>query len=289
MNNHHSISDVSRIAGIPKDLLRMWERRYGYPKPQRDVNGDRIYSDSQLDKLILIRQLVDQGKRPGKLMGLDLSELKALQQVPKVALDFDPLLALLQASDATQLRNWLQEQLQTLGLRAFIHKLMVPAIQLVGENWSSGNLAIHQEHLFTETMKGMVRQALAEHYRQPGVPKVMLTTVPGEQHSLGLLMVEALLRLGGADAICFGTEMPFRDIKEAALSHKVDVIGLSFSGSFKQDDAVVMLSGLRQMIDPVTRIWVGGKAFASDVQLPDGVELIDGLHGVERALGEWRR
>ncbi|MGD8932804.1 MAG: MerR family transcriptional regulator, partial [Chromatiales bacterium] len=87
MNNHHSISDVSRIAGIPKDLLRMWERRYGYPKPQRDVNGDRIYSDSQLDKLILIRQLVDQGKRPGKLMGLDLSELKALQQVPKVALD----------------------------------------------------------------------------------------------------------------------------------------------------------------------------------------------------------
>ncbi|MEW8228467.1 MAG: MerR family transcriptional regulator, partial [Candidatus Thiodiazotropha endolucinida] len=36
MNDSHSISDVSRISGIPKDLLRMWERRYNYPKPARD-------------------------------------------------------------------------------------------------------------------------------------------------------------------------------------------------------------------------------------------------------------
>ena len=289
MSDHHSISDISRIAGIPKDLLRMWERRYGYPKPERNGNGDRIYSNAQLHKLILIRQLVEQGRRPGKLVGLELSELKALQQASQVELDFDQLLQILLASDATRLRSWFQEQLQTLGLRAFIHKVMVPAIQLVGENWSSGNLAIYQEHLFTETMKSLVRQALAEHDQQPGVPKVMLTTVPGEQHSLGLLMVEALLRMGGAEVISFGTEMPFRDIREAALNHRVDVIGLSFSGSFKQDDAVVMLTGLRQMIDPDIRIWVGGKAFESAVDLPEGVEMIDGLHGVERVLGEWQR
>ena len=72
MNAQHSISDVSRIAGIPKDLLRMWERRYGYPKPARNENGDRIYSNEELDKLIAIRHLQEQGKRPGKLMALDL-------------------------------------------------------------------------------------------------------------------------------------------------------------------------------------------------------------------------
>lgn len=289
MSNNHNISDVSRIAGIPKDLLRMWERRYGYPKPERDRNGDRVYSDAQLDKLILIRQLVEQGKRPGKLMGLDLPELKSLQRTPKVELDFDRLLKLLKAGDATSLRSWFQDQLQAQGLRAFIHKVMVPAIRLVGETWSSGNLAIYQEHLFTELMKGLVRQSLTEHYLESGKPKVMLTTVPGEQHSLGLLMVEALLRLGGAEVISFGTEMPFRDIKEAAVSHQVDVIGLSFSGSFKQDDAIVMLNGLRQIIEPEIRIWVGGAAFAPGCDLPDGLYLLDGLHGVESALGIWQR
>ena len=288
MNNNHNISDVSRLAGIPKDLLRMWERRYGYPKPARDGNGDRVYSDAQLDKLILIRQLVDQGKRPGKLMRLELSELKALQQTPKLELDSDRLIELLQASDAVGLRSWFQAQLQAEGLRGFVHKVMVPAIQKVGQSWSQGELAIYQEHLFTELMQGLVRQSLAEHYQQNGKPKVMLTTVPGEQHSLGLLMVEALLRLGGAEVVSFGTEMPFRDIKEAASSHRADVIGLSFSASFKQDDAIVMLNGLRQMIEPAIRIWVGGAAFEPGCELPRGVELIDDLHGLERAIAGWQ-
>jgi cobalamin-dependent methionine synthase I len=117
----------------------------------------------------------------------------------------------------------------------------------------------------------------------------MLTTLPGEVHSLGLLMVEALLRLGGAEVISFGVEMPFRDISQAAERHQVDVIGLSFSGSFKLDDAIFMLSGLRQMIAEKIEIWVGGAAFSQGTELPVGVDLLDGLHGVEQALVRWNK
>ncbi len=289
MSGNHSISDVSRIAGIPKDLLRMWERRYDYPKPERDLNGDRVYSDHQLQKLILIRQLVDGGRRPGKLMTLELPELSALLESRPAAPDLDRMIALLCDGEVAGLRQWLGEQLQSLGLRAFIHQVMVPANQRVGEAWQSGTLAIFEEHLYTEMIKTLVRQALAE--IPPGVrqPRVMLTTLSGEQHSLGLLMVEALLRLGGAEAISFGIEMPFRDIMEAARIHRVDVIGLSFSGHFKRDDALVMLSGLRQMVDAGTDIWVGGAAFGQGEVLPEGVRLLDGLYGVEQALAAWLR
>ena len=34
-----NISAVEREAGLSKDVLRMWERRYGFPKPLRDDNG----------------------------------------------------------------------------------------------------------------------------------------------------------------------------------------------------------------------------------------------------------
>lgn len=289
MSGNHSISDVSRIAGIPKDLLRMWERRYGYPRPARDTNGDRVYSDEQLDKLIVIRQLVDQGRRPGKLMALDLTRLKSLREAPRSELDVDGFLELLRAGDTASLRDWLQGQLLAHGLRAFIQGVMVPATRVVGEAWSRGELAIYEEHLYTQLVYSLVRQSLAGHYREGAEPRVMLTTVPGEQHSLGLLMVEALLHLGGAEVISFGTEMPFRDIRDAASSHQVDVIGLSFSGHFKTDDAVVMLTGLRQMIDPKVRIWAGGAAFASGFVMPDGVRFLDGLDGVETALAEWQR
>ena len=36
------ISVVERETGIPKDLLRMWERRYGFPQPGRDAQGDPL-------------------------------------------------------------------------------------------------------------------------------------------------------------------------------------------------------------------------------------------------------
>ena len=46
------ISVVERETGIPKDLLRMWERRYGFPEPARDAQGDRVYPREQVDKLL---------------------------------------------------------------------------------------------------------------------------------------------------------------------------------------------------------------------------------------------
>jgi MerR family transcriptional regulator, light-induced transcriptional regulator len=289
MNGNHSISDVSRIAGIPKDLLRMWERRYDYPKPERDINGDRVYSDDQLNKLILIRQLVDQGCRPGKLMGLEQTELAVLLKSPHAELDFDRLIELLRADNAPELHDWLTQQIQSLGLRAFIHQLMVPANRIVGEAWNSGELAVYEEHLYTEMVTGLVRQSLAEIPGGHKSPRIMLTTLPGEQHSLGLLMVEALLRLGGAEVIPFGIEMPFRDIIDAAQTHNVDVIGLSFSSNFKLDDAIVMLSGLRQMVEKETSIWVGGSAFQADTQLPEGIALLEDLFALERAMATWKQ
>ena len=48
----------------------------------------------------------------------------------------------------------------------------------------------------------------------------MLATAPEEIHSLGLLMVEALLRLDQVDAVSFGAQMPIRDIVQARKNTK---------------------------------------------------------------------
>ncbi len=42
------IADVERDTGISKDTLRVWERRYQFPKPQRDSLGERLYSQDRL-------------------------------------------------------------------------------------------------------------------------------------------------------------------------------------------------------------------------------------------------
>lgn len=117
----------------------------------------------------------------------------------------------------------------------------------------------------------------------------MLVTLQGEPHSLGLLMVEALLRIGGTEVIPFGTEMPISDIKKAAVGHEVDVIGLSFSCNFRNDEAIVKLSSLRKRIDHRTQIWAGGAAFSSGQNMPVGVKLLGSLQAMELALADWRK
>jgi methanogenic corrinoid protein MtbC1 len=222
-------------------------------------------------------------------MSLHLPKLRTLLQSSEVELDTDRLVDMLAADDRVMLHHWLENQLSALGLKAFVYRIMAPATAAVGEAWASDRLDIYQEHLYTEMIQGLVHQALAAHFRGDGEPRIMLATLQGEPHSLGLLMVEVLLRFGGTDVIPFGTEMPISDIKKAAVNHEVDVIGLSFSCNFRNDEAIAQLSRLRKRIDDGTQIWVGGAAFLSGQNMPNGVKLLGSLQEVEFTLTDWRK
>lgn len=64
-----SISAVERDTGLSKDVLRKWEARYGFPVPSRDENGERVYPGAQVDRLRLVKRLLDSGLRPSGVVG----------------------------------------------------------------------------------------------------------------------------------------------------------------------------------------------------------------------------
>ena len=73
--NGLSISAVERETGLAKDTLRVWETRYGFPSPSRDENGERVYRSEEVEKLVMIKRLLDRGARPSKVVSLSLKEL----------------------------------------------------------------------------------------------------------------------------------------------------------------------------------------------------------------------
>ena len=75
-----SIAGVERDTGLAKDTLRVWERRYGFPQPGRDAFGERAYTLSEVEKLRVIKRLLDQGHRPGRIVALPIEELQRLSQ-----------------------------------------------------------------------------------------------------------------------------------------------------------------------------------------------------------------
>jgi len=73
-----SIAAVERDTGLSKDTLRVWERRYGFPMPERDGIGERAYTLAQVEKLRIIKRLLDAGHRPGRIVPLDALALQQL-------------------------------------------------------------------------------------------------------------------------------------------------------------------------------------------------------------------
>ena len=53
-----SIAEVERDTGLGKDTLRVWERRYGFPQPGRDAQGQRAYTQQDVDRLRQIAALL---------------------------------------------------------------------------------------------------------------------------------------------------------------------------------------------------------------------------------------
>ena len=104
--------------------------------------------------------------------------------------------ALLSKHDATALQNALANLLMRQGLQRFVLETLTSLNHAVGDAWMRGELAIFEEHLYSEQLHAALRTAINAFPRQAGTPKVLLTTFPGEQHGMGLLMVEALLGPG---------------------------------------------------------------------------------------------
>jgi DNA-binding transcriptional MerR regulator len=73
------INVVEKETGINKYLLRMWERRYSFPRPVRDIKGERLYSEEDVSKLKIVKSLMKEGYRPSKIIDRPLEELKQLQ------------------------------------------------------------------------------------------------------------------------------------------------------------------------------------------------------------------
>jgi DNA-binding transcriptional MerR regulator/methylmalonyl-CoA mutase cobalamin-binding subunit len=290
-----NISGVERETGLSKDVLRMWERRYGFPKPGRDENGERQYTIAEVAKLRAIKRLMDVGMRPGKIILSTLEELNTLgdartgprKDVLAPALERD-ILALLQSHDAPGLQHALANMLMRQGLQKFVLETITPLNRAVGEAWMRGELQVFEEHLYTEQLQVALRTAINAFPRQSGTPRVLLTTFPGEQHGLGLLMVEALLVPEGTQCISLGVQTPLEDVRRAALAHKVHLVALSFSAAFPVRQASEGLASLRRQLPQTMTLWAGGEMTRRVRKTLPGVVLIPDLAATIGALKSWR-
>jgi methanogenic corrinoid protein MtbC1 len=295
-----SIAAVEQETGLGKDTLRAWERRYGFPRPLRDAAGDRRYPRSLVNRLVLVRRALLAGQRPGRLLALPEAELDALLArlaLPPVApartrgvLHIAEGMAALRSGGAEALRHWLTLGLARAGLATFVVEGVAPLTEAVGEAWLDGRIAVYEEHLYSEAVQSVLRNALVPFQTglEARAPRLLLTTVPGEAHGLGLLMAEAMLTLQACRCLSLGTQTPLADIVAAAAAHRIDVVALSFSQSLPAAQALQALAELRARLPGSVALWAGGGSPALRGLREPGIRVLGGLVEVDEAVAEWR-
>jgi len=294
------IAAVERDTGLSKDTLRVWERRYRFPLPLRDASGERVYSRRDVEKLRVLKRLLDQGHRPGKVITMPVEQLEKLAdaatphaarraEVARLHGGLDVFLDLVRQQRVEELRRQLSQSLLRLGLARFVCEVVSPLNELVGDSWARGRLEIYEEHLYTESIQVVLRNAISTIPR-PGSrpPVVMLTTFPQESHGLGLLMAEAFFALEGCRCVSLGVQTPLLDILRAALAQHVDIVALSFSEALNSNQVIDGIVELRGKLQPSTAIWVGGSSSALVRRIPADVLVLRSLNDIAPALSTWR-
>jgi len=296
-----SIAAVERDTGLSKDTLRVWERRYGFPTPGRDAAGERAYTADQVEKLRLIKRLMDAGHRPGRIVLLPFAELLLLSAssgqpsgrqgaaTPEPA-DIRAHLDLIRTHDMRALRTELTRLLSRYGVARFVVDVAGPLNAAVGDAWLRGQLEIFEEHMFTEVMQVVLRQTIAGIPEPAGAfrPRVLLSTFPGEPHGLGLLMAEAIFVLEGCPCVSLGTQTPLWDVVLAAAAHRADIVALSFTGCMNPNQVVDSLAELRLKLPPAVKVWAGGSAPVLHRRRVAGVEAMASLETLPAELRRWR-
>lgn len=275
-----------RRTGLSADLLRAWERRYGAVEPHRSPGGQRLYSEADLERLTLLRQVTAAGHGIGQVARLAEPELRALLAEPAgepsrastgsgggESLERVRRLALASVVDLDDegLETLLRRVIRSEGAFTAIEEVVVPVMREVGERWHRRALSPAHEHLATAVVTRTLHWLLDVPRVGPGAPRLAVATTQGERHELGALVVAVVGAFEGWRVITLGADLPATAIVSAVGATGAGVLALSYASVHAAREALPDLGLIRSALPPASLLLVGG---AGAVAMADELDAI---------------
>src|SRR5512137_1913603 len=99
---HHPIQLAARLTGLSTHVIRIWEQRYHAVEPKRTPTNHRLYSQNDIERLSLLRDVTRAGHNIGQMARLSNDKLRALAaNAPNLNLRASPAVAAPPAPDAS--------------------------------------------------------------------------------------------------------------------------------------------------------------------------------------------
>lgn len=300
----HPIKVVCHRTGLSAHVIRVWERRYGLVCCERTCSNRRLYSDEEIERLRLLKDLTDCGHRISQISSLGLEELYLLhkKELPQPATAASPPVlphssveqCLARCMDAVRqleapaLADLLEEARAQYGHRAALLRVVAPLVHLVGESWRKGELRVAHEHLATSVVRDFLALAARNYPARHDAPELVVATPVGQIHEVGALLAAAVARDLGWRATYLGPSLPAEEIAACAQTRRARAVALSMVYPSDDPNVPVELTQLRRILPVSIALLIGGRAaygYYQALRVPD-VHLVDGLAPLEEALDE---
>lgn len=309
----HGIQSAAKLSKMSPDLIRMWERRYEAVSPRRTSTQRRLYSDADVERLILLGRLVKKGHAIGNIARLETDNLRGLLKQHEdstkdakepshpatgsreVYTDVAPSQALLEPAieaileyDEKSLEAFLEASLLRDGFRKALITTIGPLIQKIGEFWADGTFRVAHERLASGVLESFLVNRSKPFVMQEQAPTIVVGAPSGQHHELGALMAAGIARSLGWRIVYLGAGVPTEEIAAAAEANRAEVIALSLVYPITDESLLDDIRRLEGDVPRETEIIVGGRAAKGVIELIGETRLrpIDGFDQLESFLAE---
>ena len=268
------MSLVCKRTGLSHHVIRVWEKRYGAVKPARSDGKRRLYSDEDVHRLGLLRQLTRAGHSIGSIARLETGALEQLWRkengnlpVPRSESEQRSDLVFIRDAlnsvkemDRLSLTETLRKSAVTFGSHGSLERVISPLADRIGELWRTGELSAAHEHFATAVIREYLWAATRAFAPTQSAPTLAVTTPIGQLHELGAVMVAAAASDVGWKVLYLGPSLPPAEIAGAAVDNDASAVALSIV--YPPDDPKLgnELRMLRAHLPQNVSIIVGGRA-----------------------------
>jgi DNA-binding transcriptional MerR regulator/methylmalonyl-CoA mutase cobalamin-binding subunit len=265
--NTHRIQRVAKLTSLSKDVIRVWERRFGLLKPTRGANRYRNYSDEDVALLRFLKEQLDAGGSIGELAKLGREELlgRARASAPRVSFVDNTfsrllreLLSTLNPFNRVIFEKRLNGAVAVVPFEEALHGILLPLQEQVGQLWHEVQIDVAIEHYVTKQIQQKIFSAMNQLPVAEFGAKVVVACPPGEEHDIAALTVAYRCRVRGCRVYYLGANVPVVSLANLCGKVEPDLTIISFPLALSDDKATELVQALADEVSPVSNLAVGG-------------------------------
>lgn len=293
--NTHRIHRVAKLTGLSRDVIRVWERRYGLIKPLRGSNRYRIYTDEDVALLCYVREEMEKGNSIGDMaaMGRDtllarMREAALHRPIPESPYErlLTELLATLDPLDRLTFERRLNGAVAVIPFEEALVRILLPLQEKVGQLWHEGRMNIAVEHYVTKQVQQKLFAVMNQLSVHEEGPKVVVACPSGQWHEIGAQAVAYRCALRGCRVYYLGSNVPLDSLAKLCLQVKADLIVLSVTIALPEREAIELVRGLVGEVGAACPVVAGGKGALAmrEIFEREKVDVIEDFAALERRL-----